>query len=77
MKRVSYYINAEAAAALDVAVNQVRKNLGKEVPKHVVLSALIQEAADSAGPVATRLAQERAQALAEQLERLQQENPEG
>ncbi|MCW2915875.1 MAG: hypothetical protein JWN52_3943 [Actinomycetia bacterium] len=73
MKRVSYYISADVAAALDEAVEEVLIQLGGDVPKHQVLSALLAAGAGHIADVTAALAQSRAAELAAQLEALRQQ----
>ena len=70
MRRTSLYISLDAANELDGAVEHVLEALGGDVAKHVILSALIRKAAASADQVTAQLAQERADALEQQLDRL-------
>lgn len=73
MRRASYYISQEAADALDQAAAAVRATLGGDVPKHVVLSALITAGAERAAEVAAALGEARTAALADRLKALQRE----
>ncbi|WP_189172302.1 hypothetical protein [Pilimelia anulata] len=75
MSRTSYYITAEAQAAMDTAVDQVLATLGDDVPKHVALSALIAAGAAQAEQVAAALVSERADALTRRLESLGIKSP--
>lgn len=71
-RRISLYVTAEAADALDAAVDRVLATLGStEVPRHVALSALLHRAAEHADQIAAELGQQRAAELAEQLQHLQ------
>jgi hypothetical protein len=70
MTRESYYLSQDAASALEHAVEQVLAVLGRDVPKHVALSALIAAGAASAGDVASQLAAVRASELAARVEAL-------
>lgn len=70
MARTSYYITAEAQAAMDTAVAQVQAALGDDVPKHVALSALIHAGAAQAADVAAQLAQSRADELTRRVDAL-------
>ena len=69
MKRVSLYVALDAADELDAAVARAVEALG-DVPKHVILSALIRMAAGAVDQVAAELAEARAAELTEQLSRL-------
>lgn len=71
MRRASYYISREASDALDEAAAAVRAALGGDVPKHVVLSALIMAGAERAAEVAAALGEARTTALADRLKALQ------
>lgn len=71
MRRISYYVSAEAADAMEAAVEQVAAALGEDVPKHKALSALLLDAASRAPQVATDLATARAEELARRLQELQ------
>lgn len=70
MRRVSYYLSADAADALEKGVDQVREALGGEIARHVALSALIETGAAQTDRIIKELAQARAQALAAQLAEL-------
>lgn len=70
MRRTSYYISADAADALDAAVEQVVSALGGGVPKHVALSALIAAGAAQASEVTAGLADAQARELADRLDAL-------
>ena len=70
MKRESYYVTQEAADAIDQAVERIRAALGGDIPKQIVLSALLQAAADQADEVAARIAADQAQQLTSRLDAL-------
>lgn len=70
MTRASYYISRDAAEALDQAVHRVLAALGGDVPKHVVLSALLEAGAAQAHRVTARLAERRAAELEQRLDAL-------
>lgn len=67
MKRISLYVTASAATALEQAADHVLAALGDDVPRHVALSALLDHAARHAPEVTTDLVQRRADELAERL----------
>jgi hypothetical protein len=67
MRRTSFYITQQAAAALDAAADRIVELLGEGTPRHVALSALLLAGADQAGAVAQDLARQRAAELAERL----------
>lgn len=71
MKRESYYVTRAAADAIEAAVQQVKVTLGSsDVPKQVILSALLQAGAERAGEVAARIATDQANELTARLEAL-------
>ncbi|WP_415648539.1 hypothetical protein [Stackebrandtia soli] len=70
MTRQSYYINREAADALDDAVDAVLAVLGPDTPRHVALSAIIRAGADRATDVAATLAEDRATELERRIAEL-------
>jgi hypothetical protein len=75
MRRVSYYISTDAAAAMDAAVAEVVAALGGDLPKHVALSALIAAGAAQAPAVAKTLTEQATAELAERLNALRSESP--
>lgn len=72
MRRVSWYISAEAADAVDQAVNAITSKLGADTPRHVALSALLATVTQHADDVAGRLLTERAVRLEAELAALKQ-----
>jgi len=72
MKRESYYVTQQAADAIEQAVEQIRAALGGEIPKQVVLSALLMAGAERAGEVAARIAADQTRELASRLDALRQ-----
>jgi len=72
MRRVSYYVSAQAANALDAAADQIQNVLGSDVPRHVALSALITAGTMNLEQVIKQLATDRAAALAERIAQLEQ-----
>lgn len=70
MRRVSYYVSAKAADALDDAVDRVMDTLGRDFPKHAILSALIAAGTTQVAQVAAELAERRAAELTERLDAL-------
>ncbi len=75
MRRVSLYVSADAAAALEDAADQIVTALGGGTPRHVALSALLLAGAAQGGLVAQQLVHQRASELAEQLAALQSTRP--
>ena len=70
MSRESYYITQAAAVAVADAITRVRAALGdskNEVPKQVILSALLHAAAERADDVAARIAEQQADDLTARL----------
>ncbi|MFF0547222.1 hypothetical protein ACFYTF_30760 [Nocardia thailandica] len=67
MRRASFYVSAEAAAALERAADQIVQLLGDGTPRHVALSALLLAGAGQADVVAQELARQRAAELAARL----------
>ncbi len=72
MKRESYYITQQAADAIEQAVAKIRTALGGEIPKQIVLSALLQAGAERSGEVAARIAADQTRELASRLDALKQ-----
>ena len=72
MRRASYYISATAAESLDSAADRILAVLGKDMPRHVALSALIAAGANHLDEVVKQLAANRAAELGERLRQLEQ-----
>lgn len=70
MRRISLYVTADAAEALQRAAEHIQAALGEDTPRHVALSALLRTGADQAADVARRLRRERAATLADRLHAL-------
>lgn len=70
MKRTSIYVTKDAANALEQAADQILDALGRDLPRHVALSALLEAGARQAPAIATELAQQRAAELAAKLREL-------
>jgi hypothetical protein len=73
MRRVSYYVTAEAAAAIEQAVTEAELTLGGGIPKHVVMSALLLAGAERSAEIIAGLTRARADELAKRLEALRRE----
>jgi hypothetical protein len=67
MSRESYYVTEASAAAIEAAIGQVREVLGDDVPKHVILSALLHAGAERAPEVAARIAAQQTDELTARL----------
>uniref|UniRef100_UPI003F495D3B hypothetical protein n=1 Tax=Nocardia sp. CA-095871 TaxID=3239971 RepID=UPI003F495D3B len=67
MRRASFYITQEAAAALEGAADQIVQLLGDGTPRHVALSALLLAGAGQVDVVAQELARQRAAELTARL----------
>lgn len=74
MRRISLYVTADAADALDQAATSVLAALGGDVPRHVALSALLEAGARQAPEVAQQLVQQRTAELAARLQALQHQS---
>lgn len=70
MKRTSLYVTEAAASALEQAADQILDSLGRDIPRHVALSALLEAAARQAPAIAHDLARQRAAELAARLQEL-------
>lgn len=71
MRRVSYYVSAQAADALDAAADRIQSVLGSDVLRHVALSALITAGTMDLEQVIKQLATDRAAALADRIAQLE------
>lgn len=77
MKRISLYVTAAAANALDVAAGAVVEALGGDVPRHVALSALLEAAGGQVDSVTESLVRTRTAELAARLQALQERSAPG
>lgn len=73
MRRVSWYLSADAADAVDQAVNAITARLGPDTPRHVALSALLATVTQHTDDVAGRLLTDRAARLEAELAALKQQ----